>query len=89
MKNIEAKKLRSEYNIIDIRSQNDYNKGHIYNAVNIPKDELLRNYKYYLRKEETYYIYCEFGSRSRSVCEILTMLGYDVINVYGGYSNFK
>lgn len=89
MKNIEAKKLRSEYNIIDIRSNNEYKKGHIYNAINIPKEELLLNFNKYLSKNITYYIYCQFGNKSKEVCNKLNNLGYDVINVYGGYSSFK
>lgn len=89
MKNIEAKKLRQEYNIIDIRSYDKYLQGHIYNAVNIQKNELIYNVSKYLDKEKTYYIYCNLGNDSRRVCEILSNLGYDVINVYGGYNSFK
>ena len=89
MKNIEAKKLRSEYNIIDIRDYNKYLQGHIYNAINISKNDLIYNHKNYLEKNKTYYIYCNLGNESKRVCEILSNLGYDVINVYGGYNSFK
>lgn len=89
MKNIEIKKIRPEYNIIDIREREKYIKGHIYNARNIPEKVLLNNYRSYLNKSETYYIYCELGRKSRKVCEILSVLGYDVVNMYGGYDTFK
>lgn len=89
MKNIEAKKLRPEMNIIDIRNYSDYELGHIFNAKNIPMNELLINRDKYLNKNETYFIYCSFGNKSRKTCELLDNLGYDVINVLGGYDSFK
>ena len=89
MKNISAKGLRPEYNIIDIRDSYKYNNGHIYNAINISKMDLMTNHKKYLDKNKTYYIYCNFGHDSRKVCEYLINFGYDVINVYGGYNAFK
>ncbi len=89
MKNIEIKKIRPEYNIIDIRDRESYNKGHIFNAKNICETDLLKNYRSYLNRNETYYIYCDLGRKSRKVCEILSVLGYDVVNMYGGYDMYK
>lgn len=89
MKNIEAKNLSPNYEIIDIRSKVEYSKGHIYNARNIDMNKLLNEHDKYLDKSKTYYIYCSFGNKSKKVCELLTLLGYDVINVYGGYDSFK
>lgn len=89
MKNIESKNLSPNYEIIDIRSQTEYIKGHIYNARNIDMNKLLNENDKYLDKSKTYYIYCSFGNKSKKVCEMLTLLGYDVINVYGGYDSFK
>lgn len=89
MKNIEINKIRPEYNIIDIRDYSDYIADHIYNAKNIPANELLNNYSKYLNKNKTYYIYCNKGVTSKKVCELLDILGYDVINMYGGYVNYK
>lgn len=89
MKNIESKNLSPNYEIIDIRSQIEYSKGHIYNARNIDMNKLLNEHDKYLDKGKTYYIYCSFGNKSKKVCEMLTLLGYDVINVYGGYDSFK
>ena len=52
-------------------------------------NKLLNENDKYLDKSKTYYIYCSFGNKSKKVCEMLTLLGYDVINVYGGYDSFK
>lgn len=83
--NIFLRDLRPEYNIIDIRDSYSYNMGHVYNAKNIPMDELLNNFDKYLSKNETYYIYCKSGIRSKKTCELLSTLGYKVINVIDGF----
>ncbi len=77
--------LRPEYNIIDIRDMDSYNKDHVYNAVNIPMNALLNNPSKYLDKELVYYIYCYSGIRSKKTCELLRLLGYNVINVIDGF----
>ena len=75
-------------NLIDIRNKIRYNSGHISGAKNIEKDDLLKNPNKYLNKQDTYYIYCERGITSYNVTIALTNLGYNVINIEGGYSRW-
>ncbi len=72
-------------NLIDIRSVEKYNNRHIMNAVNIPMEQLLIKPDKYLNKYDKYYIYCQKGIQSRKLCQILSNLGYSVVNVSGGY----
>lgn len=88
MKNIESKYLKPEFHIIDIRDRNAYLNGHIYNAQNIDMNLLLEMPDKYLKKDETYYIYCTSGFRSKRCVSMLNMLGYDAVNVIGGYEGF-
>ncbi|MDF2617058.1 MAG: rhodanese domain protein, partial [Sedimentibacter sp.] len=37
---------------------------------------------------KTYYVICHSGSRSGRTCRYLTKLGYDVVNVTGGYGSY-
>jgi len=74
--------------IIDIRSQVKYEEGHILNAINIPKNNLMSSPDAYLSKDTKYYIYCDLGIISREVCVNLDELGYDVINLIGGYKRW-
>ena len=76
-------------NIIDIRDNDVYNMGCIPNSRNIPMKFLLINPDYYLDKNSTYYIYCNRGFNSKRACEILTTLGYNVINIIGGYEEYN
>ena len=71
--------------IIDIRSSNKYSDGHILNAVNIFSDILLKNPYNYLDKGSKYYIYCQKGHKSLQVCKLLSSMGFNIINIDGGY----
>ena len=75
--------------IIDIRNRGEYLLGHIDNAINIEKNTLLSNYGKYLNKSDTYYIYCNSGISSKRVVEYLNSLGYNTVNIDGGYNKLK
>lgn len=72
-------------NIIDIRSVQDYNNNHIPNSKNIPFEKLITKPSDYLDKNNTYYIYCQKGIKSKKASEILIKMGYKVVNIDGGY----
>ncbi len=76
-------------NIIDIRDGYLYNIGNIQNSNNIPMNFLLMNPENYLNKDEKYYLYCSYGINSRKVCLKLISMGYNVVNIKGGYNSYK
>lgn len=89
---MELKRLQSQNSrlmVIDIRDKYQFLLEHIPLAVNIPMNFLLIQPEQYLDKNNTYYLYCEYGSRSKRVCEELSKLGYKVINIDGGYQAYK
>ena len=90
MYNIEWEDLlnKSSVNIIDIRSSSNYLIGHINNSINISELELVNNHYKYLNKKDIYYIYCDYGNRSKRVVFYLNNLGYNTVNINGGYYNF-
>ena len=61
-------------NIIDIRSKSKYLSGHILNAKSIDYLDLINRPELYINKEETYYIYCDSGIKSKSTTSILNSL---------------
>lgn len=88
LKSIEINNLKSKIgtiNIIDIRSVEKYNFSHIDTSINIPSDILISNPSKYLKKNETYYIYCQYGRTSIKLSLALNRLGYKIINITGGY----
>ncbi len=75
-------------NIIDIRSRDMYNTNHIPGAINIEYLELLSNPSKYLNMNDTYYLYCTSGYTSSIVSNKLNMLGYNTVNIDGGFNNY-
>lgn len=79
----------SNLNIIDIRDNYHYISGRIQNAKNIPSSNLITNPSDYLNKDQTYYVYCEYGSTSKRMCQYLSNLGYNVVNIRDGYYGYE
>ena len=85
----ELKSLIPGVRIIDIRDNYKYSLGNIPTSKNIPANFLLTNPDNYLNKEDIYYIYCDFGNTSARVCDALKRKGYKVVNILGGYNEYK
>lgn len=84
----ELLKKLNDITVIDIRNAQSYNNNHISTAKNIPSQLLISNPSKYLTKNETYYLYCQRGVTSIKVCSLLNSLGYNAINVNGGYESW-
>ncbi|MHA1718559.1 MAG: rhodanese-like domain-containing protein [Promethearchaeota archaeon] len=72
--------------VLDVRSQNEYDSGHINNSILIPVDELENRFSEIEHYKNTEIIvYCRSGSRSRVASVILTSNGFSKIyNMMGG-----
>ena len=80
--------LIGKIELIDIREVNEYNRGSIKSAKNIPMQPLLVNPDEYLKREKEYYIVCQSGGRSSMACNTLREKGFNVINVAGGVGSY-
>ena len=72
--------------LIDVRSGQEYEEGHLDGAINIPVYNIEKEISKYVRStEDTIILYCSSGSRSRQAKEILENLGYsEVYNLKEG-----
>lgn len=84
----ELKSLIGRINIIDVRDNYLFNLGNIPTSRNIPMNYILLEPNKYLNQNDIYYIYCTQGMQSSKVCYSLTLKGYKVINVLGGYNDY-
>ena len=75
-------------NIIDIMNRDKYNINHIPGSINIESFELLNNPSKYLNFNDTYYLYCTSGYTSNMVVNKLNSLGYNTVNIDGGFNNY-
>jgi rhodanese-related sulfurtransferase len=84
----EAKKIMDSqegYVILDTRTQEEYDAGHIPGAILIPYDEILEKAENVLTdKNQLILVYCRSGRRSKLAAEDLVKLGYTNIKEFGG-----
>ena len=75
--------------LIDVRSNQEYNEGHLNGAICIPLYELESKInKVAMDKESLIILYCTSGVRSLKAKKILKNLGYqNVCNLKGGLDN--
>jgi rhodanese-related sulfurtransferase len=86
----EAKQLidSKEVVVLDVRTPEEYQDGHIPNAILIPLQE-LENKLNDLDKEEPYLVVCRSGNRSAQASEILTSNSFaNIYNMAGGMSDW-
>lgn len=74
--------------ILDVREVDEFQAGHIQDAVNVPLSTLEEQYNK-LESDKRYYVICQGGKRSERACQFLETKGYDVVNVEGGMNQWK
>ncbi|TMN20792.1 rhodanese-like domain-containing protein [Lentibacillus cibarius] len=74
--------------LIDVREPNEFKKGHILGARNIPLTQLKQRLVE-LRKDKPVYLYCQSGSRSARAAQLLHKKGYEDLNqLKGGFKKW-
>ena len=89
----EAKALmdsESGYIIIDARTQEEYNQGHIAGAIMIPEYEIADRAENELPdKDQLILVYCRSGRRSKIAAEELVKLEYTNVKEFGGIIDWE
>ena len=84
----EAKEMMDEDSdiiILDVRTQEEYDSGHIEDALLIPNDQISEKAESVLtNKDVTILVYCRSWRRSLSASKELADLGYTNIYDFGG-----
>ena len=71
--------------VVDVRTQEEYDGGHIENAVLVPNESIGSEMPETLPdKEATLLIYCRSGRRSKDAAQKLLALGYQSVYDFGG-----
>lgn len=81
-----TKMNREDYILVDVRTADEYQNGHVEGAVNIPVDE-LREKLSSLDKSKAIVVYCQVGLRGYIADRILSQNGFIAYNVTGGYQS--
>lgn len=76
---------QEDFTIIDVRTESEYESGHVKNSINIPlnilEKEILDRYP---DKGEKLYLYCRSGNRSAQAARLLVSNGYFNVYDFGG-----
>lgn len=89
----ESKKLINEGNvnlILDVRNEDEFAKGHLKNAIQIPVKELKENLSDIEKfKDELVLVYCRSGKRSAEAVNILKENGFkNLVHMKDGISKW-
>ncbi len=74
--------------LLDVRTADEFSRGHVEGAINIPVDE-LRNRLGDIDKSKEIIEYCQVGVRGHVAERILANNGYNVKNVSGGWKTIS
>ena len=87
---LEENKSNPDFVILDVRTPEEYNSGHIQNAFNIDykasdfKDKVSK-----LDKNKTYALYCHSGRRAVASSDIMAELGFKHLYQFGGIKQWQ
>ena len=77
--------VSQEVVVVDVRTREEYDGGHIENAVLVPNESIGSEMPEALPgKEATLLIYCRSGRRSKDAAQKLLALGYQIVYDFGG-----
>ena len=78
-------KNESGYQIVDVRTHEEYASGHIPNAICIPNESIGKEPPAELAdKKQMLLVYCRSGRRSKDAANKLVALGYENVVDFGG-----
>lgn len=81
---------QEDFVLLDVRSLDEYNSGHIPTAVLLPHDEINSKAEALLSdKNKEIVVYCRSGRRSAIAAEALGKLGYTNVQDFGGISRWQ
>lgn len=76
--------------LIDVRTPEEFDAGHVENAVNINVyDKDFAKKVQALNTKKPIYVYCRSGHRSMNAAKILNELGIGVTNLEGGFNAYS
>ena len=78
-----------DYVILDVRTQAEYDQGHIPGAILIPHDAAATAAEDTLpNKDQLILVYCRSGNRSKQASQTLANLGYINVVEFGGINSW-
>ena len=77
-----------EWFLVDVRSPEEFSRGSVAGAVNIPIEQLRQRLPEIPHNQQVV-AYCQVGQRGYLATRILAQRGFDVANLSGGYTTYS
>lgn len=75
--------------LLDVRTKEEYESGHIENSENIPLQQIEKVFAKITDKNTPLFVFCQSGSRSNSATSALKQMGYSNVTNIGGISSYR
>lgn len=90
VESVEGSDSVSQEFVIDVRSQEEWDAGHVEQAVHIPHTEIAERISEVTNnKDATIVVYCAAGGRAGKAKDKLEELGFTNVENAGGYDDIK
>lgn len=87
---IERMAADEDFILLDVRRADEFAAGHIPGAVNLPNEKIgTEEIASLPNKNQTIYIYCRSGNRSKKAADKLLALGYTSLIEFGGILDYS
>ena len=87
---LELMEADSDYILLDVRRDDEFEEGHIPGAINIPNESIgTEEIAELPDKNQTIYVYCRSGNRSKQASQKLVELGYTNVIEFGGIIDYS
>lgn len=87
---LELMREDSGYVLVDVRRADEFEEGHIPGAINLPNESIgTEKIPELPDKDQTIYVYCRSGNRSKQAARKLAELGYKNIIEFGGILDYS
>ncbi|WP_053582964.1 rhodanese-like domain-containing protein [Lysinibacillus contaminans] len=81
-------KVADGWKIVDVREVEEFENGHIPNAINVPLSSISQGEHSVLEQDQKYIVICQSGNRSQKASEQLHKAGFQVLNVKQGMGSW-
>ena len=75
--------------LLDVRSPQEYQEGHIPGSQNVPLQQLDKVEEVTENKDTILYVYCRSGARSRQAVSLSKHMGYTNVHNIGGIAAYS
>ena len=85
---MEMMEEETDYVILDVRTQEEYDAGHIPHAILVPYDTINGDVPELPDKRQLIFVYCRSGNRSKQAAQALADAGYEKVVEFGGINTW-